>query len=260
MAFKRLSFRYQTARSLPAPYAYFCTLAAQPVAHNALQIDLTMTYPDRDDIDEDELIAEGFSRDDDFNWSGQLSRAWLDSLTHLADKTRLRLFTEDDLGEDDDFWDLTISADKDSRQGRPDNTDDWQYLLQELVQALYELMGRERPFTLTYLQLDEQQEEHEVRLTASFAERTVNVIISRNRRERTQTLSWTALQRIMSKVYEHDFDPEDAQLKRPRLDSPRLDPPAGDYPAGDKIWLNLGGEEWYDIHQIRTLTKLFNEL
>ena len=248
MAFKRLSLRYQTARSLPAPYAYFCTLSAQAVSQNALQIDLAMTYPDRDDIDDDELIAEGFTRDDDFTWSGQLPRAWLDSLTSLATKTRLQSVDEDELDEDTDFWDLTISTDQDSRQGRPGNADDWQYLLQELVQATYERIGRERPFTLTYLRLDKQPGKTEVRITASFAQRTVTVVTSRDRQEHTQTLPWTALQRIMSTVYENDFDPDDARLRRP--DGPGM--------AGS--WLNLGGEEWYDVHQLRALTKLFNEL
>lgn len=247
MAFQRLSFRYQTARSLPAPYAYFCTLTARSAASNALQIDLTMTYPDRDDIDEDELIAEGFSRDDDFSWSGPLPKAWLDSLAHLTAKTRLRPFREDDLGEDDDFWDLKIGDDKTTQQGQPDNADDWQYLLQELIQAIYERMGRERPFMVTYLHVDERQTS-EVRITASFAERTVDVISIRDRRERTQTLPWTALQRIMSRVYEHDFDPEEAQLKRP------------EGPKAEGSWLNLGGDEWYDVHQMRTLTKLFHDL
>lgn len=245
MSFKRLQIRYQTARSLPAPYAYFYTLAVNPVSNNTLQIDLAITYPGRDDIDDDELIAEGYTRDDDFNWTGKLPKTWLDTLTNLIAKTRLRSFNEDELDEDDDFWGMTIEGNGTSTYGRPANVDDWQYLVQELIQAAYESVGRERPFELTYLNLSSQQGNQELHLTASFAERTVKILSIQNQRERTQTLPWVTLQQMMSKVYEHDFDPEDAQLKRPKRDGQ---------------WLNLGTDEWYDISSLRFLTKLFKEL
>ena len=245
MSFQRLHIRYQTARSLPAPYAYFYTLTAQPAAPNAVQVDLAMTYPDRDDIDDDELIAEGFTRDDDFSWSGRLPKAWLDTIANLTSKTRLQPLDEEALGEDDDFWDITVGLDGGTKQGKPANADDWQYLVQELMQAAYETIGRERPFELTYLNRGDRQGGGEVRLTASFAERVVTILSIQNGRERTQTLPWTTLQRIMSKVYEHDFDPDDARHQRPRQDG---------------YWLNLGGEEWYDVSGLRALTKVLNEL
>ncbi|UFH53320.1 hypothetical protein [Spirosoma sp. KNUC1025] len=245
MSFKRLQIRYQTARSLPAPYAYFYTFTASQSAANTLQVELAITYPDRDDIDDDELIAEGYTRDDDFSWTGKLPRAWSETLGNLIAKTRLQPVDEDVLDEDDDFWDMTIEADGVSKQGRPANVDDWQYLMQELIQASYESIGRERPFELTYLNLNRHQGDQEIQLTASFSDRSVKVLRIENRREQAQTLPWTALQRIMSKVYEHDFDAEAAHAKRPRIDGQ---------------WLNLGGEEWYNISSLRALTKLFNEL
>ena len=245
MSFKRLQIRYQTARSLPAPYAYFYTLALNPVSTNTIQVDLAITYPGRDDIDDDELIAEGYTRDDDFSWTGKLPKTWLDSLTSLIAKTRLQSFNEDELDEDDDFWGMTIEGNGTSTYGRPVNVDAWQYMVQELIQAAYESIGRERPFELTYLNLSGQQGDQEVRLTASFAQRTVTIQTSKDRRERTQTLPWNTLQRIMSKVYEHDFSPEGAHLKRPKQDGQ---------------WLNLGTEEWYDISTLRALIKMLNEL
>ncbi|GAB4016590.1 hypothetical protein GCM10028773_10190 [Spirosoma koreense] len=230
---------------MPAPYAYFYTLTIQPVGQKALQVDLAITYPDRDDIDDDELIAEGYTRDDNFSWAGQLPKPWVESLSKLLTKTRFQPLDEDALDEDDDFWDMTLETENGSRQGAPANPDDWQYLIQELMQAAYESVGRERPFELTYLHLNGQQGDQELRLTASFVERTVTVRNFHDRREHTQTLPWTDLQKVMSNVYEHDFDPEAAQLKRPRRDG---------------HWLNLGGEEWYDVSSLRALTKLFREL
>lgn len=246
MSFKRLQIRYQTARSLPAPYAYFYTLTARPVSGNGLQIDLAITYPDRDDIDDDELIAEGFTRDDDFSWSGKLPKAWLDTVANLVGKTRLQPLNEETLDENDDFWDITVETEQvGHQQGIPKNADEWHYLVQELMQAAYEVVGRERPFELTYVDLSQRQREAELQLTASFAERTVTIRSREDRREQNRTLPWTTLQKVMSQVYEHDFDPDETQLKRPTR-------------SGQ--WLNLGTDEWYDVSRFRALTKKLESL
>ncbi|GAB3957641.1 hypothetical protein GCM10028805_50730 [Spirosoma harenae] len=244
--FKTLHIRYQTARSLPAPYAYFYTLTAHPIGTNALQVELAITYPDREDIDDDELIAEGYTRDDDFTWSGKLPKAWLESFANLLSKTRLQLIDEESLGEDDDFWEMSIeSDDKGSKTGTPANADLWQYLVQELMQAAYEATHRERPFELIYLDSNNSQGDIELHLTASFAERNVIVRQIQNQREKNRTLPWSTLQQVMSQVYKHDFSADDAQLKRPKRDGQ---------------WLNLGSEEWYDIRKIPALIRLLNKL
>lgn len=245
MSFNNLRIRYQTARSLPAPYAYFYTLSAKPVGLNALSVDFAIAYPDRDEIDDDELIAEGFTRDDDFSWSGQLPRTWLDALAALVKKSRLQPLNEDTLDEDDDFWEITVDASSGNRQlGKPSDSNNWQYLLQELIQAIYERMGRERPFELIYLNLNGPHEQ-ETRLVASFAERTIQLTHLNDQREQRKTVPWTALQQLMEQVYKHDYSSEEAQPKRPNR-------------AGQ--WLNLGTDEWHEIGQFRGLTKQLNEL
>ncbi|QJW90400.1 hypothetical protein HNV11_13940 [Spirosoma taeanense] len=243
--FKRLEIRYQTARSLPAPYAYFYTLTLKPVADSRLQVDLAISYPDREDIDDDELIAEGYSRDDDFSWSGQLPQTWQQTVDELAKKTRLQPFREDQLGEDDDYWDARIETTEGVKQGRPANAEDWQYLVQELIQAAYETAGRERVFELTYLDLSQDGHNLELQLSASFANRTINVRSVQNQQNRSKTLPWSALQRIMTEVYNHDYDPDEAQTKRPKHDGQ---------------WLNLGTDEWHDISELRSLTSLLRGL
>ncbi|MVM30515.1 hypothetical protein GO755_10760 [Spirosoma sp. HMF4905] len=246
MSFKSLQIRYQTARSLPAPYAYFYTLTIDKIAGNAIQVDLAITYPDRDDIDDDELIAEGYTRDDDYVWSGQLPRAWWESLSNLVGKTRLQPINEDELDEDDDFWDITIDTDNGNKtQGKPAKADDWQYLMQELIQASYEVVGRERPFELTFLTISGQQGIQEMRMMASFAERTVKITSVENRRDHTKLLPWSTLQHVMGQVYNHDYDPDDALPKRPKQEGQ---------------WLNLGTEEWHEISDYRALVKLLKGL
>ena len=245
MSFNRLQVRHQTARSLPAPYAYFYTLSARPIGTSALAVDFAITYPDRDDIDDDELIAEGFTREDDFSWAGQLPRTWLDALANVVKKSRLQPLDENVLSEDDDFWEITVEITNGNRQsGQPVNSEDWQYLLQELIQAIYERLDRERPFELIYLNLSGSREQ-ETRLVASFAERTIQLTYLDDQREQRKTISWPTLQQLMAQVYKHEYSSEEAQPKRPNR-------------AGQ--WLNLGADEWYEIGQFRGLTKWLNEL
>ncbi|HLL93664.1 MAG TPA: hypothetical protein VK404_01710 [Spirosoma sp.] len=241
MSFTNLRIRYQSARSLPAPYAYFYTLTARSVG-NEVKIDLAITYPDRDDIDDDELIAEGFTRDDDFKWSGQLPNAWLQALTDVADKTRLHPRDEDQLGEEDEFWELTLS---DGKSGKPANADDWQYLVQELIQATYEADKRERPFELTFLDIDNRGTVHDLVLTASFADRMVVVRDAGNPRAGSRTLPWSTLQRVMSTVYSVDFDPQSTLDRRPKT-------------SGQ--WLNLGTDDWYDLRQQPKVSRVLKDL
>lgn len=241
MSFKTLQIRYQTARSLPAPYAFFYTLTLTPLV-GELGVDLALTYPDRDDIDDDELLADGFTRDDDLTWAGRLPQTWRQTIMTLADKTRLQSVDESLLGEEDEFWDVRIEpANGPAKQGRPEQTDDWQYVVQELIQAIYELAGRERPFDLIYVQVGGPAGPAEVRLTASFANRTVQVLTKQNQQERTRTLPWSTLQHVMSAVYAPDYDPEEAQLRRPKQPG---------------HWLNLGTEEWYDIGTFTEVIKV----
>lgn len=245
MAFNTLQIRYQTARSLPAPYAYFYTLTATPAGSQSLQVELAITYPDREDIDDDELIAEGFTRDDDVAWSGQLPKPWLDTLTSLVAKTRLQPLDEEALDDEDDFWDITISTATAHQQGTPQKTDDWQYVMQELMQAAFESMGRERPFELIFLDRSTSTGVFELKLTASFASRSVTALTTQDHRQSSRTLPWAALQRIMSQVYAHDFDPDETQLKRP---------------VSSGQWLNLGTDEWYTISALKKLCKALREL
>lgn len=245
MSFRTIQIHYQTARSLPAPYAYFYTLTLTPLV-GELGVGLAITYPDRDDIDDDELMAEGFTRDDDFIHKGRLPQTWRQTVVSLAEKTRLQPISEEQLGEDDDFWEIRFYATGGSgKHGRPQNADEWQYLVQELIQATYESVGRERPFELTYLRLDGKHGGRELRLTASFADRTVQVLTLQDRRERTRTLPWATLQTVMSTIYAYDYDPDDDQPKRPRRDG---------------HWLNLGTEDWYDVSSFGEVVEMLSSL
>ncbi len=244
--FRTLQIRYQSARLLPAPYANFYTLTAQPMATGVVDIDFQITFPDRDELDDDELLAEGYTRDDDFAWKGRLPDTWRTALSQLADQTQLRPFEEDQLDEHDDFFEITlVDGNGANRKGQPRNAEDWAYLAQELIQAAYEAGGREAAFDLHFMDLTDPKGDREVNLSASFAARNVQAELIQGRSERRKTLPWAELHRIMQVIYAVDFDPEMALLKRPRHDGQ---------------FLNLGSDEWYDTQPFPQIGRLFREL
>ncbi|GAA4395622.1 hypothetical protein GCM10023187_02770 [Nibrella viscosa] len=245
MSIQKLQIRYQTALITPAPFAHFYTLSARSAFKEYLHTDFSITYPDRDDLDEDDITGEGFTLEDDFTWSGRLSKAWLQTVEGLVSKTALEPFDEEELPDNEDFFEVSLeTADGQTRKGTPADRDAWTYLVQELIQAIYEAGGKERAFELTYLNR-QRNEETELKLTASFAERTLKTESMQNRRTRSRSIPWSELQSIMGAIYEVEYDPEEALYERPDRN--------GHY-------LNLGGDEWYDIGNQPSLQQLFTRL
>lgn len=241
MSFKNLQIRYQTAAIMPGPFAHFYTLTLIPDSPQTLRAAISIEYPDREELDEEDIVGEGFTLDDNFSWEGVFPQTWLDAVTPFTKAPKLKPLSEDDLGENDDFFEITLQTEAGEKTGTPTNRDAWQYLAQELIQATYEAAGRENPFELIYLE-NTSTASTELRLTASFAQRTLSVKTIPNA---PRKLAWDELQRIMKRVYSAEYNPDEALYNRPKQDG---------------RFLNMGGEEWYNISDQPALQKLFKGL
>ncbi len=244
MAFVSFHIRFQSAGMIPAPYTHFYELTARTYG-SALQIDFSITYTDREELDEEDIIGEGFTLTDDVSWSGQLGAAWLPVVDKLVSTTKLGPFDETKLDEDDDFLEVTIDTGFDDPEvGTPMDAETFQYTVQELIQAIYEASGKEKPFELSYLSF-QRSGDSEVHIQAHFATRTVRLITVKDGQEKSHSMPWGQLRSVMSRVFAHDYIPGEGSAKPPKRDGHYLD---------------VGGDEWHDISTLDDIHVAFAEL
>jgi hypothetical protein len=229
--FNFIEIRYQTAQVIPPPYAHFFTITLHSASDKRLQVDITMTYTDRDELDEDEITGEGFTTDDDFKWSGYLPSVWSQTVGDLVRKTHLKVFEEEKLSDNQDYFLVTIENEMPGKQsGTPSHRAEWQFLGQELIQATYEVSGKEKPFEVTYTEIDSGVKT-EAHLTASFSRREVRLETRHLNKSQSRALPWKELKSMMEIFYAVDYNSEEALTDLPRK--------SGRY-------LNLGTTEWYE--------------
>jgi hypothetical protein len=131
--------QYETPPGLPPPYCYYFHLVGR-VVQGAPQVTFDWVYTHREDLSEEEITAEGFTGDDDYHWQGALHEAWLLQLEKNVAKTQAVAHP------DEEGTYLHVTAEAVQRvlfRGHPRNLTEWEYFLQELVQAIYETAGKE---------------------------------------------------------------------------------------------------------------------
>lgn len=228
MAFEELIINYQTAPTVPPPYSFACSVILRQ-ANDRLDVSLSQNYTDREELEEEEITAEGFTLNDDFAWNGSLPSIWLNEINALFLETKW----EDHWNEDGEspYLELSVkAAEKDTRIVFPADPTAWDYLLNELMQATFEAAEKENPFHLTYCQI-EKGHRNQTEIEASFVLRKVQVHIGQ---QKPKPLSWEVLREIFNLIYHQaDFISENGTPERPEK-------PGSYISAGDGLWYKLG--------------------
>lgn len=217
---QEFSFEYD-ATELPPPYAHFLKVSGS-VLEDAVLVNTEFHYTDREELSEEDILAEGFSDDDDFTWSGELPIIWksvLDTLPSLPKS---------------DKWDsiATISIEViDKFQGsqviRNDNR--YYYFLQELLQASLEKSGREKPLEINYSCVQKGDIEHTNQYTFffSFTDRVAKFSVSKG--SKVIMVDWELAQTLLKKIFMLDYLQELADESLPPVEGDYIDP-------GDSLW------------------------
>jgi hypothetical protein len=226
--FNTLVIRFQTSANIPPPHCFEYVLSLKP-SFQYLQADLQLVYTHREELDIEEIEDEGFTANDDYNWNGNLEKIWREKVEELLPKTTL---TDKEPHDDDDYIALEITNDNGEKNGFPKRATEWQYLAQELLQAVFETSGKEKAFQFTILR-NTGDESQELTLTASFRYRDVQLRRNENGNPKFRNYHWDELPEVMQTIYGPDYLAEEALPKKPL--------------KNQGTYLNFGDELWYEM-------------
>ena len=243
-SFRQLTIHFETSAQLPPPYSYQYELRLKP-SFQFLHAQLKLSYTHREELDMDEIEAEGFTPNDDYEWEGNLEKVWRDEVEKLLNKTKVDKNKQPD--EEADLLALAWESDQ-TIEGTPQNLEDWYYLAQELLQAIYETSGKERAFELHLLDITSQEVKESI-LTASFQTRTAQIKKISGGKSALRFYPWYELPHLMEVLYAPNWLSEGAHEQRPKRNGLYFSP-------GDGIWYEYGKQIVEPGKGAATLSKL----
>lgn len=230
----RLEIRFQTLFA-PPPYSHEyllrLDLSAAPQSDAAPLASFQIIYTDREQLTEEEILDEGFSLEDDFAWKGLLPKVWKAATLDCLKKTK-SLF-EKPIPHAQHLLELLVDQGPGGQmQGIPDNAEDWEYFVQEMIQAIYEISKKELPLEIHYVEQDKNSKQS-IHIQACFSQRSLQVAQEKDGRKTEKNIKWEQLRPLLQAVYLPDYDPEKAKASLPHK--------AGKYiNQGDGLWYELG--------------------
>lgn len=156
---QKIQISYRTSPELPPPHAFQAEIGLELLASD-LWVRFSRTFIERDLIDAAEIEAEGFTEQDDFEWSGKLPLIWKKQLESLRTKTRL-------IAEEPRQLYLVVD-DGGKISGRPEPDGEWILFTEQIMQACLEAGGKELPMELVLGKLEKNQFFEKVVLVWSF--------------------------------------------------------------------------------------------
>lgn len=240
---------YESPSDIPAPYHFEAIFEFKSFENDKLELSLHVQYVEREDFSSEELIAEGLSVEDKFEWSGDLPIIWKNRLALSFSKYKSGSCDPKDA---EPF--IAIEA-ANSSTYVPRFLDFEENLIQELMQAIYEVAGKEYPLFLGFQFKDENDTWNKYQGEMSFA--NLNFTYS-NSSGQVETISdWDKLQDIVNTVFIAEFITDKALEDLKKSSSFAVFPGDGFwYIAGDSLRKPSGNTNYFDILEMK-LRELF---
>ncbi len=250
----------QTLPEVPPPYAhaYKISLSKSNSKENKniteniteLKVNFEIEYIFREGLSNEEILAEGFSENDDYHWEGVLPAVWLTEIESFLAKTSYQHEVLNDLY-------LKINDDKKT----PENLEEWQYFVQELVQAIYEKAAHSLPLLirLRSVETDKNTDKNAVKngitlvLEPSFVERKVIASLKKNKeKHQIIPISWEHFGLTLQKIYQLEYLQEKAREEEPQKNGFFID-------NGQGFWYEEGKSFAGDIKVINEVKLFLNK-
>jgi len=173
------------SQQIPPPFAHGYTMQIYQNG-KAWEIRFQLEYLQRESLSEEEILEEGFTGEDDFQWKGELPEVWVQELNRLLKTTHFMVEQPEKA-----LNHLFLEYSNNGKSGFPTNFQEWEYVLEELIQAIYELAKREHPF---FLKLINSKEKVDLQLQAKFATRSFVV------KGKKRSFPWEQLKIVLAKI------------------------------------------------------------
>jgi hypothetical protein len=219
--------RFETSENTPPPYSYAYMLKGE--LKETLTMSYEVQYTHREDLSLDEILGEGFSINDDLVLEGTIEAVWTAQILQLLDKTK----PSKHKGQaNDNFFEIELTDGQGERKAlQPHNQEEWEYLCEELSQALLEAQQVERPLLLTFKKIS-STENIDFQFFIEFVKRRVSLKTKPKKGVSKEIeLSWEAGKDFLELVFKPDYFEEDAQVYAP---------------THNGFFINLGDENWYE--------------
>lgn len=239
-----LDIKFETADIIPAPFSHQIVVKAS-LDKPTIPLSFQILYTYRDDLTEEEILEEGFTLKDNFSWEGQLDAAWREPILKLIEQTPEK-FTNKGLEEEENFFEITLNN---QEKGVPKNQESWEYLLQELMQAVFETAEKEAPLYLIFVEIDQQKKVSSLEISLQFAQRKANAYTMDGENKTEKEIDWELAKDVIQLVFIGEFIPEKATTNEPKNTGKYLS-------TGDGIWYeftkslkNPNGNRYY-LHDL----------
>lgn len=226
---KLLDIHYQTL-SAPPPFSHHYQISLGLSAEQP-QVGFTISYSGREKLSEEEILEEGFTLEDDYQWQGELPKSWKFAIIDELRKSKSLFDAPKPHAQAVLQLDITYENGE-QQSGIPNNPENWEYFAQEMVQAIYEISQKELPLEIIYLEIGKHGTES-IGINPSFSARRVRVERHQAAGSHKKEYDWSQLKPLLEVIYLPDYDAEQGSEKKPGKPGSYISP-------GDGLWYELG--------------------
>ena len=206
-----LEIKFETADILPPPFSHQILLTFD-FKKDFIETKFEIAYTYRDELTDEEILEEGFNGEEDLAWAGEISNEWQKPIWKLVAFTPEKS-NKKGLKEEQNFLELSINE---KPFGNPQNQEEWEYLLQELTQTVYETYGKENPFKLIFKNLGSNSRVSIFELILHYTNRKVEAFTEIDGERINRSLPWEEASDLLGQVFIGEFLTEKASKKEPQ--------------------------------------------
>jgi hypothetical protein len=213
-----IHLKYQTSKLVPPPFAYAIEFSLNKEEGSYTY---ALTYLDRELCTLEELEEEGFTENDNENFSGKMAEVWHKEIEHLFSQSKPS--KKSHIHENEDF--LVLS--EGNNEFYPQNAHEWIAKIEDLRQAIFEEQKVEAPLIINISRQD-LHENRKYQFTVSFLEKTIKLIKEKD----VLNLEWAKKNDLLNDIFKAQFIEEKVSKKIPNKTG---------------FFISFEAEKWYEL-------------